>query len=462
MRGASSWQRRRASRRRGTRAGFHKSKSSSSGSNTLKYDRGYKTGYAQGVQYGRQDYAKPFEGTSIIIPTYNGLGLLLPCLDSIQTHTSLPYEIIVVDNGSTDGTVEALRRRGPGIRLRELGENKGFAQAVNIGLMMCKGTTIVILNNDTLMPEGWLGNLQACLSSQQGHAVIGPVTNYIGGEQQIDVPYQDVTEMWDFASAYNRSHGGRWRSTDRLAGFCLMFTREVLERTGFFDEGYQIGNFEDDDFMIRLRMLGIPLVIAENTFVHHTGSATMRTLGREGYLQVNGRNEQFFLTKWGDRRELRHSEGPNPEPHLLKSVDLYPSRVLVHDLKNRIYWLEQGVKHPIPEPGMTLEELPHRIRLSMLELRQYRTGRPIDKEELQGLLVNQGADAEEFTGALFEGGDARRFRIEHGMRREILTHYAAECWGLAGLTVKPLPEELNRLPEGLPIIPPPLLLSAEL
>ncbi|MNL74176.1 hypothetical protein D3C87_1997630 [compost metagenome] len=76
--------------------------------------------------------------------------------------------------------------------------------------------------------------------------------------------------------------------------------------------------------------------------------------------------------------------------------------------------------------------------------------------------MNQGAEAEEFTGALFEGGDARRFRIEHGMRREILTPYAAECWGLAGLTVKPLPEELNRLPEGLPIIPPPLLLSAEL
>src|SRR5690606_4927691 len=99
-------------------------------------------------------------------------------------------EIIVVDDGSVDGTREALQKRRGLIRVGVHSENLGFASAVNTGLMMAKGNMIVLLNNDVLVTERWLSQLLTALNSNKGVAAVGPVTNYIGGEQQINTTYK--------------------------------------------------------------------------------------------------------------------------------------------------------------------------------------------------------------------------------------------------------------------------------
>ena len=220
-----------------------------------------------------------FEGVSIIIPTYNQREYALKCVSSIEKHTPAPYEIIVVDNGSKDGTAEAMLRKGGMVRVAALEVNRGFAGGVNQGLMMARGRHIVVLNNDTLVTPGWLDNMMACLDSDPEIGLVGPVTNYIGGDQQIDVPYSEVQDMWSFAARHNRPDPGKHRVTERLVGFCWLFSRDLLERVGYLDEGYAVGNFEDDDWMIRVKLAGYKLAVAGDAFIHHFGSVSMKALG---------------------------------------------------------------------------------------------------------------------------------------------------------------------------------------
>lgn len=424
---------------------------------TQQFSRGFKTGYEQGVRSGQEDFGRPFEGTSIIIPTYNGRDLLMKCIDSIEANTALPYEIIVVDNASSDGTVEAIRRRGGSIRLGVHPANLGFARAVNTGLMMSKGQNVVLLNNDTLVTERWLSNMLILLESEQDIGAVGPVTNYIGGSQQIEVPYQDIADMWSFAAAHNRSDPSRWQTTDRIAGFCVLMRREVWERTGYFDEGFKIGNFEDDDFMVRLRYLGRRIVIAGDTFIHHTGSATMRTLGHEGYQAVNERNREFFATKWGnsfERLQDLGSRGRLVSP--LRSADYYPSHMLVRDFGRRLYWLEKGIKHSVvDEASLSPNQLQSPpVQLSMVDLRQLASGSPVTPAELElrQAICDKGS-GEENEGNLYLLEDGRMCQVQQGELREFITAYAAESWGMSGKFSTCVPAKVLALPEGLPILP---------
>ncbi|GIP24107.1 glycosyltransferase family 2 protein [Paenibacillus sp. J22TS3] len=434
-----------------------------------RYSRGYKAGYTQGVKAGIEDFGKAFEGTSIIIPTYNGRELLMKCIDSIEAHTTHPFEIIVVDNGSTDGTVKALRSRAGSIRIGLHESNLGFARAVNTGLMMSKGRTIVLLNNDTLVTERWLSNLLLCLESSPEIGAVGPVTNYIGGEQQIEVPYREVSEMWPFAAAYNQSNPSRWQTTDRLAGFCLLMKREVWERSGYFDEGYRIGNFEDDDLMVRLRYLGRSLLIAGDTFIHHTGSMTMRTLGAEGYREVNEGNRQFFAEKWGnsfERLQVLKAEGRLNST--LKTADYFPAHIRVRDSGGRCWWLEQGRKHLILDDDAQLEllPLPEPVLLSMVDLRLLGTAEPLAGAEvrrrMEEISTRSSSGEEAVEGAVYRLADGRWMQVQQGSRREFITAYAAQSWGVEARTPHLVPEHVLALPEGLPILPRVSLIAGHL
>ncbi|WP_234404993.1 glycosyltransferase family 2 protein [Paenibacillus bouchesdurhonensis] len=422
------------------------------------YRNGFQAGYARGVTEGQRTFAIPFEGTSIIIPTYNQKELVLQCIASIEAHTEQPYEIIVVDDGSVDGTREALQKRRGLIRVGVHSENLGFASAVNTGLMMAKGNMIVLLNNDVLVTERWLSQLLTALNSNKGVAAVGPVTNYIGGEQQINTTYKDLPEMAAFAANYNATDRSKWWYTDRLVGFCLLFSRKTFEEVGYFDEGYKIGNFEDDDWILRLQLQGKRLMIAGDTFVHHIGSVSMKSLGEEGFAVVNGKNEQFYHQKWGRSLELlrRMKEGKE-ELRDRRSVDFYPTHVWVEGGFGKRYWLEHGMKYPLS--GLTGENtLPRSpVRLSVIDLMQIPTGAGSPPPNL-ALIEKNGLR----EGAVIQGEDGKRYQLDRGQWREIVSTYTCELWGLSGGAEIGTPEELGRYGKGLPILPPPRLESQEL
>jgi GT2 family glycosyltransferase len=148
---------------------------------------------------------------SIVIVTYNTYDEIKLCIDSILVNTTYPnYEIIVVDNNSTDETSTFLckvKQQHVHIKIILNPDNLGFAAAANQGLRTASGEILVLLNSDVIVPRGWLRGMLRCLSDPQV-GLVGPVTNSIGNEARIEVSYQKVADMGDFAQSWMNAHRG--------------------------------------------------------------------------------------------------------------------------------------------------------------------------------------------------------------------------------------------------------------
>jgi GT2 family glycosyltransferase/glycosyltransferase involved in cell wall biosynthesis len=242
---------------------------------------------------------------SIVIPTHDNLHLTRMCIDAIRRNTSWPnYEIVVVDNASTDGTVEYLRdlqANVPKVRAIFNERNEGFACGINRGVAAAAGEYIVLLNNDTLVTRGWLSTMIRQLEAHTDVGMIGPATNQAGNESRIPVAYGSLAEMEAFAERYTRAHAGAMIDLDMLGFFCAVIPRRVLDQIGLLDERFGLGMFEDDDFSLRVRRAGFRLVCTDAAFVHHFHSATMRRLSPEEYRRLFEANRVKFEQKWGVR-----------------------------------------------------------------------------------------------------------------------------------------------------------------
>ncbi|HEX8912446.1 MAG TPA: glycosyltransferase, partial [Humisphaera sp.] len=234
--------------------------------------------------------------TSIVVVTFNNLAFTRACLDSVDAHTPEPHEVIVVDNGSTDGTVEYLKGRA-GVRVIENGRNLGFPAAANVGIRAAVGEQVLLLNNDTIVTAGWLRRLNAAMASAPDVGLVGPVSNEVSGPQRVATDYADLGGLSCFAAERSKAFAGRTADVGRLVGFCLLVRRDVFDRVGLLDERFGVGNFEDDDLCRRATAAGFRAVIALDAFVHHHGSATFRAAGVDlaGLLD---RNRALFEAKW--------------------------------------------------------------------------------------------------------------------------------------------------------------------
>jgi GT2 family glycosyltransferase len=214
---------------------------------------------------------------SIVIPVHNRWDLTEACLRSIAAHTTVDHEIIIVDNGSTDETAAALRSLD--VTVVQNRTNRGFPAAVNQGIQASSGEFVCVLNNDTEVTEGWIEGLQRALAVP-GTGMVGPRSNRIAGLQRIpDGPAAADPAVHEWAARWVEGRDGRTWEISRLIGFCLLLRRDVLEEIGGFDEGFGIGNYEDDELGDRLRASGRTLRVADDVVVVHHGSATFTALG---------------------------------------------------------------------------------------------------------------------------------------------------------------------------------------
>jgi len=270
---------------------------------------------------------RTFGLTSIVLVTYNQWRHTQACLESLRLLTDQPYEIIVVDNGSTDGTVECLQQSAD-VQLICHKENRGFPAAANQGVLVSRGQQVLLLNNDTIVTTGWLERLLAALHRQPDIGLVGPVTNHISGEQQVAVTYDDLAQLDGFAWDWGQRHHRQLQPTDRLVGFCLLIKKEVIDRIGLLDERFGIGNFEDDDFCRRARAAGYQCVIARDAFVHHVGSATFRGSGID-FGQLLRENQRKYAQKWGERKEDREVRGNSfsTEEHREPNQHIHKERI---------------------------------------------------------------------------------------------------------------------------------------
>jgi GT2 family glycosyltransferase/glycosyltransferase involved in cell wall biosynthesis len=247
--------------------------------------------------------AAVFPRVSVVIVTYNNLALNKQCVESLFEGTSWPnLEVFAVDNASTDGTAEWLAEAGdrfPGLKVILNDRNRGFAAANNQGLREATGDVLVLLNNDTVVPRGWLAALVRHLATDATIGLIGPVSNAVGNEAKIDVGYTDVAEMPAWAAAYTRDHDGETFEIPMLAMFCVAMRRDTFERIGLLDERYDVGMFEDDDYTRRIKEAGLRVVCARDAFVHHWWRAAFGKLEDAEYRRIFEANRRRFEEKWG-------------------------------------------------------------------------------------------------------------------------------------------------------------------
>lgn len=240
---------------------------------------------------------------SVVVVSYFNLDFTRRCLESVLRNSVYPtFEIIVVDNGSTDGTPEYLRemeaRHPADIRVILNDRNLGFARANNQGLALATGERLVLLNNDTVVPNGWLPKLLRHLERPEV-GLVNSVTNFSGNESKIPVPYgTDLDRMEEFAARYTREHEGQAFDIKVAAMYCVAFRRDVYETVGPLDEKFGMGMFEDDDYSHRIRLAGFRVICAEDAFVHHYGQASFKKLSAAEYQAIWDRNQRYYEEKW--------------------------------------------------------------------------------------------------------------------------------------------------------------------
>jgi len=237
--------------------------------------------------------------TAIIILTYNNLKYNKDCIESIRRYTQEgSYEIIVVDNNSTDGTREWLQTQKD-LKLVLNDYNVGFPKGCNIGINLAdKESDILLLNNDTVVTPRWLENLQLCLCSDEKIGAVGAVCNQHENLQGAEVTYKKLDEMILFAEKNNISDSSKWEEKVFLIGFCILIKRKVLDQIGLLDETYSPGYVEDNDFSMRIIEVGYKLMLCHDCFVHHyLGTAFRKDLNK--FYPVLWANRERFKSKWG-------------------------------------------------------------------------------------------------------------------------------------------------------------------
>jgi len=252
---------------------------------------------------------------SIIVVTHNNLPFTRMCVESVLAAADWPtMELIVVDNGSTDGTLQYLSELAihvPLVRVIPAGKNLGFAAANNLGFQESRGDLIVLLNNDTIVPDGWLRRLAAHLRDSTVGAV-GPVTNRACNEAQVPFSYRTCGEFAQFANRRMADYAGRCCELPMLSMFCIAMRREVMREIGPLDPQFEIGMFEDDDYSMRLRAAGKRLLCAEDCFIHHFGEASFGNMVANGqFNRLFDANRIRFERKWAVKWKP-HSRRPEP------------------------------------------------------------------------------------------------------------------------------------------------------
>jgi N-acetylglucosaminyl-diphospho-decaprenol L-rhamnosyltransferase len=224
---------------------------------------------------------------SIIIPVFNQLHFTKICLESLQATLPGDCEIIVIDNGSSDGTAEYLSGCS-NMNVITNKENAGCAAAWNQGVKASKAPWLVILNNDLVLSENWLEGILE-FATEGALDIVSPA--FREGEYNYDI------------SEYSREFLKRMHSVARMGvaqGICFMVRRRVFDRIGLFDENFKLGQFEDADFFRRARLAGFALGTTGRSFVHHFGSVTQDSIRKDSASRIyEHRNREYFRKKYG-------------------------------------------------------------------------------------------------------------------------------------------------------------------
>ena len=218
---------------------------------------------------------------SVIILNFDGRRWLPACLDALASQQHAPEnETLVVDNGSTDGSVDLVRTSYPNVRVIDTGSNLGFAGGNNEGVRHARGEWIAFLNNDTIAEPSWLARLWA---AHQAHPDCALITSRLVFMHDPDVVDSAGDGYLRAGGAFKHGHGApasSFAESREVFGACggaFMIRRDIFEQLGGFDDRFFMV-YEDVDLSYRARLAGLRVFYAADAIVRHVGSGSLGTI----------------------------------------------------------------------------------------------------------------------------------------------------------------------------------------
>ncbi|MCD6328322.1 glycosyltransferase family 2 protein, partial [bacterium] len=236
---------------------------------------------------------------SVIIPNWNGKELLRRCLLSLAEQQFADFETVVVDNGSSDGSLQMMRSQFPNVRIIALERNFGFSVAVNAGICSSDSEYVALLNNDTEVGPDWLSSLVCALDANPR---AGSAASKILWDNARDTIYAAgdffCREGFGGNMGSGMPDGPAFNSPGWVfaASACAcLYRRRVLDEIGLLDESFFIF-FEDIDLGFRAQLAGWECIYVPDAVVYHTGTATVGIFSKRRKFLLS-RNELFVLAK---------------------------------------------------------------------------------------------------------------------------------------------------------------------
>jgi len=213
----------------------------------------------------------------VVIVNWNGKHLIGDCLDSLRLQRYGDFEMIVVDNGSNDGSPEFIERRYPEVRLVRLSENTGFAAGSNAGIRVSSGRYIALLNNDTKADPGWLAELVTVAEQDPSIGMWASKILNFDRPEVIDntglLLYRDGLARGRGRLEQDRGQYGQVEEVLIPSGCAAMYHHDVLTTVGMFDEEY-FAYVDDVDLGLRARLAGWKCIYVPAAVVYHKYSAS--------------------------------------------------------------------------------------------------------------------------------------------------------------------------------------------
>lgn len=270
---------------------------------------------------------------SIVIPTYNKVELTGPCLEALVANTPEDlYEVVIVDNASSDGTQELLAQLGGDVRVVLNDTNEGFGPACNKGASMSRGEFVCFLNNDTLVQRQWLEHLVAAMDQDSRLAGVQPLLLYPDGRVNSagDLVFGD--QAWNYGKGFpdpNHPAIQQRRAPDYASGACLLVRKSMFDAVGGFDDFYAPAYYEDTDLSFAFRAKGWKVLYEPRARVVHVEGGTSESALTSDFKEKQmAKNREYFWNKW--------------------HADLSQRPAVATDIIDRWAFRDQGEFNPLP------------------------------------------------------------------------------------------------------------------
>lgn len=238
--------------------------------------------------------------STVIIPNYNGIAYIEACLESLLIDKEIcDFEIVVVDNASSDGSKEVVLSKFPQVKVIEFTENTGFCKAVNAGIDFAKTEYVILLNNDTTVEKGFVLALQNAMESKKDA--------FSAGAKMLDMKNPTIADDtgdfycalgWAFARGKGKA-ADKYKKETKVFSACAgaaIYRKSILDEIGTFDENH-FAYLEDLDIGYRAKIYGYKNYFTPHAIVHHAGSASSGSQHNQFKVNLSSRNSVYVIYK---------------------------------------------------------------------------------------------------------------------------------------------------------------------